>query len=302
MPLRWGAAERPTSAAGRRLRAMTGHSMPDYKKRRRRRRIGIALAITLIAALSVDMARLVKASGLSAASCTPILFRKAMGEPQFIETARSAIIRESVNNDLPSLLVAAITLDHRRQLTRHRTFTDCLGSALGADLSLGPAQIRMSTAAHLDGHAYSTMSVTAHRGLRGQLLETNTNISYEARELRSLLERQHRSPGISATALLSSPATMALLITEYRSGRMRMAEENSPVGANALRTLRLLQDDALAPFRDPDFETARSQAEIEAYFSAIRCKSGKSNRACARKSRRSPSAEQGKMPLSEGST
>jgi len=270
--------------------------MGDHSKRRRRRRIGIAVGVVLITALSVDMARLVKPSGLSAAACTPILFRRAMDEPQFIETARSAIVRESESNDLPSLLVAAIALDHRRQLTPYRTFTDCLGSALGADLSLGAAQIRMSTAAQLDGQSFSAMSATAHRGLRAQLLETNANISYETRELRALLERQHRSPGISASALLNSPATMALLITEYRSGRVPTTEENSPVGANALRTLRLLQDDALAAFRAPDFDTARVQAEIEAYFSAVRCKSGKSNRACARDARSSPSAEAAPMP------
>jgi hypothetical protein len=276
--------------------------MSDYDKRRRRRRIGIALGIALIAALSVDKAKLIKPSGLSAVSCTPILFRTAMSEPQFIETARNAIIRESVSNDLPSLLVAAIALDHQRQLTRHRTFTDCIGSAIGSDLSLGPAQIRMSTAAQLDGQSFSTMSATDHRELRAQLLDTNTNISYEARELRSLLERQHRSPGMSASALLNSPATMALLITEYRSGRMPTAEESSPVGANALRTLRLLQDNALAPFRDPDFDIPRSQAEIEAYFSANRCRSGKSNRACARNSRSSPTAEETQRPSREGST
>jgi hypothetical protein len=285
---------------------MTGHFMSDDSKRRRRRRTGIALGTALIAALiaalSADMARLVKPSGLSAASCTPILFRKDSGEPQFIEAARSAIIRESERNDLPSLLVAAIAVDHRRQLTRYRTFTDCFGSALGANLSLGPAQIRMSTAAQLDGQSFPTMSVTAHRGLRALLLETNTNISYEARELRALLERQQRSPGISASALLNSPATMAILITEYRSGRMSTTDENSPVGANALRTLRLLSDDALAPFRGPDFDPARNRREIEAYFAAIRCKSGKSNRACARDSRSSLSAEEHQMPSKEGST
>jgi hypothetical protein len=247
------------------------------------------------------MARLVKPSGLSAASCTPILFRKAMGEPQFIDTARRAIIRESESNDLPGILVAAIALDHRRQLTRYRTFTDCFGSALGADLSLGPAQIRMSTAAHLDGQSFSTMSATDYRELRALLLETNANISYETRELRALLERKHRSPGVSASALLNSPATMALLITEYRSGRVSTTNEKSPVGANALRTLRLLQDDALVPFRAPDFDSARVPAEIEAYFSAIRCRSGKSNRACARHSQSSPSAEAGHMPSREES-
>jgi hypothetical protein len=250
--------------------------------RRRRRRIGIVLAIVLIAALCLDMARLVKPSGIAAVSCTPILFRKASTESQFIEGAKGAIARESERNDLPGLLVAAIVVDHRRQLTPYRTFTDCFGSALGKDLSLGPAQMRMSTAAQLDGQSFSRMSATAHRNLRAMLLETDTNVSYEARELRALLERKHRSPGISASALLNSPSTMALLVTEYRSGRMSTAEENSPVGANALRTLRLLQDDALAPFRPPDLDLARTQVEVEAYFSAIRCKSGKSNRACAR--------------------
>ena len=266
------------------LRAMTGHSMSDYSKRRLKRRIGITIGVVLIAALSVDMAQLAKPSGISAASCTPLLFRKAVDEPKFIEMTRGAIIRESESHELPSLLVAAIALDHRRQLTPYRTFTDCFGSALGADLSLGPAQIRMSTAAQLDGYTFSTMSATAHRVLRAQLLEANANISYETRELRALLERPHRSPGISASALLSSPAAMALLVTEYRSGRMSTTEENSPVGANALRTLRLLADDVLAPFRSPDFDITQTQTEIEAYFSAIRCKSGKSNRACARES------------------
>jgi hypothetical protein len=223
-----------------------------------------------------------------------------MDESAFVEAARSTIISESKANDLPSLLVAAIAIDHRRQLTRYRAFTDCLGSALGADLSLGPAQIRMSTAAQLDGQSFATMSATAHRKLRAKLLETNTNISYESREMRSLLEARHRSPGISAPALLSNPATMALLITEYRSGRMSTAEENSPVGENALRTLRLLQDDVLAPFRDPAFDVTRSQAEIEAYFVAIRCKSGKSNRRCARESQKSPQAREASMPPAEG--
>jgi hypothetical protein len=281
---------------------MIRHSMSGYSKRRRRRGIGIALGLVLIAVLLMDVARLVKPSALSAASCTPILFRKIQGEQQFIEAVRSAIVRESARNDLPGLLVAAVALDHRRELTRYRTFTDCFGSALGADLSLGPAQMRMSTAAELDGQSLSTMSAAAHRRLRSQLLEANSNISYEARELRALLERQHRSPGISASALLHSPAAMAVQVTEYRSGRMPTAQENSPVGANALRTLRLLSDDALAPFRDPDFDAARNRADIEAYFAEIRCKSGKSNRACARNSESSPSPEAAQMPTAEGPT
>jgi hypothetical protein len=258
---------------------------------RRRRRIAIVLGIVLIAGLAMDMAQLARPSVLAAASCTPILFRRTTDESRFIQAARSAIVRESERNDLPRLLVAAVALDHWRELTPYRTFTDCFGSALGADLSLGPAQLRMSTAAELDGQSFSVMSPASHRALRTRLLATDTNISYEARELRALLQRAHRSPGISASALLNSPAKMALLVTEYRSGRMPTREDSSPVGANALRTLRLMHEDALAPFREPDFDSARSRMEIEAYFAAVRCTSGKSNRACARQSRNPPSVE-----------
>lgn len=260
----------------------------DHVKRKYLRRTGAILGLLLIAALSIDMARLVKPSGLSAAMCTPLLFRKAVEEPQFIQMVQSAVMRESARNNMPAVLVAAIALDHWRQLTPYRTFTDCFGSALGADLSLGPAQIRMSTAAELDGQSFSTMSASAYRSLRAQLLDANANIAYETRELRALLDRPHRTPGISAAALLNSPALLALVVTEYRSGRMSTTEENSPVGANALRTLLLLGDNALSPFRSPDFDSAYSQAEIEAYFAAIRCKSGKSNRACARESQKLP--------------
>lgn len=274
--------------------------MPGIAKRMRQRRLFMTLGVVLVLVLVADSMRLVKPSALSAAACFSTPFRNAADEPQFIDAARSAIMRESDRHDLPSLLVAAVAVDHLRQLSPYRAFTDCFGSALGKDLSLGPAQIRMSTAAQLDGQSFSTMSATAHRRLRRLLLDPSSNISYEARELRALLERRHRAPGISATALLNSPATMALLVTEYRSGRMTTAEENSPVGANALRTLRLLQDEALVPFRDPGFDVARSQADIEAYFTEIRCRKGKSNRACARDSREPPSAGSVDMPPAEG--
>lgn len=276
--------------------------MRGIAKRMRRRRMVIALGVVLGLVLVADLMRLVKPSGLSAAACVPTLFRNAADESQFIDAARSEIVRESEAYDLPPLLVAAVAVDHLRQLSSYRAFTDCFGSALGHDLSLGPAQIRMSTAAQLDGQSFSNLSATAHRRLRIKLLNPMSNISYETRELRALLERSHRAPGISATELLNSPATMALLITEYRSGRMSTAEESSPVGANALRTLRLLQDEALVQFRDPGFEVARSQADIETYFSEIRCRKGKSNRACARDSQEAPPAGSVDVPSTDGAT
>lgn len=112
-------------------------------------RAGAALGVALLAALVVDLAGLVKPCILSAASFTRILFRPAMDETQFVDSALRTIIHDSASNDIPSLLVAAIAVDHRR--------------------------------------------------LRALLLEANSNISHETRELRSLEE----SSPVGANALLS---------------------------------------------------------------------------------------------------
>lgn len=97
--------------------------------------------------------RLAEPAALSRAAIALVMSTGAL----HIEMTHSAIIRESAKNYLPSLLVAAIALDHRRQLTPYRTFTDCFGSALCADLPLGPAHICMSTAVQLENQPVSAI-------------------------------------------------------------------------------------------------------------------------------------------------
>lgn len=250
--------------------------------------IATALGFVLVAFLVTDFMQLIRPSGLSAITCTSNLFREPTDAMRLVSQLRDAIVHQSEINDLPSALVAAVIVDHQRQLTSYRAFTDCFGSALGADLSLGPAQIRMSTAAQLDGNDLNGMPAPLFRVLRSELLDTESNVSYEARELRALLDRQHRSPGISASSLLNSPDVMALLITEYRSGRMSTGSADSRIGANAIRTLGVIQDSTLAQFGESDADSIRVREAIGKYLARVRCESGMSNRACEREARQFP--------------
>jgi hypothetical protein len=63
---------------------------------------------------------------------------------------------------------------------------------LGADFSLGMAQIRLSTAARIDGAPLENLPASEYRDLRSQFLKPEENIAYEARELRVLLDQENR--------------------------------------------------------------------------------------------------------------
>jgi hypothetical protein len=246
------------------------------------KRVVLAVGGVLVAVLAIDVMKLTRASGLSAVSCMPMLLEKTFSAEEVLSLTRDTIVRQSEIHELPSALVAAVLVDHQRQLTRSRVFTDCFGSALGANLSLGPAQVRVGTAAKLDGMSLSSLSPAEFRALRAELLNPESNISYEARELRALLERTNRFPGMSASSLMNSPAAMALVITEYRSGRMSTSVEESRIGANAVRTLNIVLDDMLTPFLNSEDDPARIRAEISAYLDNIACETGMFNRACMR--------------------
>ena len=88
-------------------------------------------ALGLLVVLAVDLMRVVRPSGLSAAACTATLFRP--------------------KPDTQSLVA------------RYR-------DALGANLSLGLGQLRLSTAARLDGKSWETLSASEYRDIRSRLL------------------------------------------------------------------------------------------------------------------------------------
>ncbi|MGW8370544.1 MAG: hypothetical protein ACWGPN_17925 [Gammaproteobacteria bacterium] len=231
-------------------------------------------AVLLVVGIVVDLSQLFRPSGLAALACTVDLVAETPEPLAVVARYHDTIVAQAARHDLPAELVAAVIVNHQRYLSPFRRFTDCSGSAMGANLSLGLAQLRVSTAAQLDGMLFDQMSASEYRSLRSRLLEPELNIEYEARELRSLLERKHRYPGIDAETLIHDPFAIALLVTEYRAGRMRTPAEQSRLSAEAFGALRVIQEETLELF-GRDREDARViRGRIGEYLDFIYCESG----------------------------
>src|SRR5690554_5368094 len=98
--------------------------------------IALVFAAFLGAIFAIDAMQVVRPSGVAAMSCVTTLIREPADAGQLVSVHRDTIVHQSRLNTLPSVLVAAVIFDHQDELTRSSAFTDCFGSALGANLSL----------------------------------------------------------------------------------------------------------------------------------------------------------------------
>jgi hypothetical protein len=203
-----------------------------------------------------------------------VLLHEEPDVPGFVVRYREEIADAAARYDLPEELVAAVIVNHQDKISARDRFTDCAGSALGYNVSVGLAQLRLSTAARLDDKEIAALSAPEFRSLRSRLLEPALNIAYEARELRALLERQHRYPGIGASELIHEPAVMALLITEYRVGRRGTPNDSTRLSGAAFDALRWILRGDVDYFGRDATETMRIQEEVRAYLHYIHCESG----------------------------
>lgn len=251
----------------------------------------IVAALVLLALLTIDAMQLARPSGIAAAACTGTLLNARPSGEEVAARHHDTIAEEAARADLPPELLAAVIVDHQIALTRFRAFTDCFGSALGANLSIGLAQMRLSTAAQLDGKMLADLAPAEFRQLRARMLDDALNIRYAAKELRALLERRHRFPGMSAETLIHDPFVMALIITEYRMGRLGSDPERSKLSAAAFYTLRVVDDLTLASFgRDAD-DVIRARVGIRAYLDHVYCERGLFDADVCDEWRRSPAGK-----------
>jgi len=252
------------------------------------KRSGLILAgVVLTVAIILDQLALVRASAVSAVGCSASLFHARPDPLQLLALHRDAIVEQSALNNLPATLLAAVIVDHQRQLTSYREFTDCAGSALGANLSLGLGQLRISTASLLERKPLSKLSSQEFRNLRARLLDPALNIAMTARELRALLERPNRYPGMASSALLHDPAAMAVIVSEYRMGRMDAANADARLAINAFSTLDLMQDGTVSAFEREDEDQPGAREKIRNYLGFIFCESGMFNDSACKRWRRS---------------
>jgi hypothetical protein len=207
--------------------------------------------------------------------CTKELFLSKPDEIKVVQLNKQAIMNEAKNFDLPPELLAAIIYNHQRDLTSFRKFTDCFGSALGGDYSLGPAQVRISTAIQSENRHIDAITPKEFKVYRASLLDPSLNIRYQAKELRSLLERKDRSPGITSVELINNPQAMSLLLSEYRMGRKGSLRNSKGFGAGSLGALRLLMDNERPYMFGRSFsDSLQIREKIRDYLDYIFCSSG----------------------------
>jgi hypothetical protein len=223
--------------------------------------------------IGADRLELWRPDAFAAVGCVSTLFDEQESPLHAVLRYRDVINAEAKRADLPPELLAAIIANHHGALTPFRRFTDCFGSALGGDLSLGPAQVRISTAVRADGAGYDTLSAADFRRYRVRLLDPSANIRYQARELRLLLDRDSRFPGMSAEALIDSPGTMALLITEYRVGRIDTPMDPAIRRTHAVSALRFMHARDFYVFSRSDDDALRIRSRIETYLTHMNCES-----------------------------
>lgn len=228
--------------------------------------------------LAAGRLHLIRADGLAVAACLLELAGERPEEDALIRQHRDAVLSASRRYDLPPEVLAAIIRGHQRGLTPFRRFTDCAGSALGADLSLGLAQIRVSTVVSSDKLEADPVSPATFGRYRAALLDPDTNIEYEARALRQLLDRDSRFPGITSEDLVRDPFAMALLMSEYRAGPEDKDAKDSRIGATGLRDLRHMLADAVYIFGRDEAEMVLIRDEVFQYLDDTYCHGERVNR------------------------
>lgn len=254
------------------------------------RLILIVVALTVLLFCTAEKLDILRTDSLVAIACVAELTGRS---DAWENTAayRDVIQIEAARQQLPPEMLAAIINGHRRALTPFRRMTDCAGSALGRDLSLGPAQIRISTAVSNDRLDFNALSATDFKAYRRMLLDPAQNIRALAQELRILLERAHRFPGINAQQLIHAPFVMALVMSEYRMGRQRSDSASSKLSANAFQDLSQLTDGEVFMFDRNTAERRQIQHAVSDYLEYINCDSGIFNAKACRQWRESATTQ-----------
>lgn len=229
-----------------------------------------------------NRAGVVRADGLLAAACTAELLHGQNDLEDLLHRHRTAFMAEARQANLPPELLAAIVADHHAALTAARRFADCAGSALGGNLSLGPAQVRISTAVQIDGARYDSISPRTFHRYRSTLLDPEANIRYQARELRRLLDRHAPALPVDAEGLAYDPATMARLITEYRVGRLPGSYDPAVRRSSAVSTLRFMHAADTEFFNRPMADVARMKKAIADHLTYLNCETRNSTPATCR--------------------
>jgi len=162
----------------------------------------------------------------------------------FISENRNNIRQSAHNQDLPPEFLAALIYNEKtKESFISRTMDNVLLLA-GLDPTIGDAQIKISTAAMLDGNNKKLSNKEQHIKY-SKLIDTPSNIDYAAKYIRYILDRHNRFPKITSEELLNNPNAMAIVATEYNRGPSKSPVQKAKPNASGLHVVSLLCDNSI---------------------------------------------------------
>ena len=141
---------------------------------------------------------------------------------EFLFEFKDTILQQAREHHLPAAYLAAVLLQENYGRSRWEDVKEDVATVLGYDTTLGPGQVKISTAVKLDS---SELTNTRDRQeIINCLRDAKTNISYVARFLAQRKANTTDARELDSADFLHNPKQMVMVGSQYVNGLR--AEEN----------------------------------------------------------------------------
>lgn len=159
----------------------------------------------------------------------------------FLNKYQSEIRFHAARQGVPDTYVASVIAGENYGRKRSQDVKDIVGDWLNLDVSLGPGQMTISTAAWLDGIT-GELTPEQREMYEEILTDPETNIEYVARYLSHLKNRDNRFPDMAPEEFGSSLEAMAIVASEYMMGPTSTSIEDAQPNHYGLGVLSGMTD------------------------------------------------------------
>ncbi len=141
---------------------------------------------------------------------------------EFLLEFKNTILQEAREHRIPAAYLAAVLLEENYDRPRWEDVKENVATVLGYDTTLGPGQVKISTAVKLD---CDELAITRDRQeIIDRLRDPYINIKYVARFLAHRKAHTANARGLDNEGFLHNPKQMVLVGSQYVNGLR--AEEN----------------------------------------------------------------------------
>lgn len=144
----------------------------------------------------------------------------------FLNEYQSIIRWNATREGIPDTYLASVISSENYARRRFDDLQDIVGDWLNLDVSLGPGQMTISTAARLDGIT-GELTPEQRELYEERLVNPVTNIEYVAKYLSYLKNRENRFPDMTVEEFGNSLDAMAIIASEYMVGPTTTSKDDA---------------------------------------------------------------------------